>query len=165
MFGSISGLRRKNYDDINEDEFITSYRFTKNEIEELCSVLQVPERLKLENNDKVNGKLCFCILLDKLVSGMTISRLQIVYGIHKTTISRIIVDMLYFLDQKMSHTLVLRRCILNKYGQYFSHCLFNKGVPIPNCIGFIDGTCRQIARPVRHQKQLYNGHKRYSNFI
>src|SRR4051794_28192081 len=29
-----------------------------------------------------------------------------------------------------------------------------------NVWGFIDGTVRPIARPTRHQRQVYNGHKR-----
>ena len=38
---------------------------------------------------------------------------------------------------------------------------FWKGSALDNCIGFIDGTCRQICRPGKCQKALYNGHKHY----
>ena len=35
-----------------------------------------------------------------------------------------------------------------------------KGAPLDCCWGFIDGTARPIARPKRHQKVMYSGHKR-----
>lgn len=34
------------------------------------------------------------------------------------------------------------------------------GAPLTNCIGFIDGTVRAIARPNSDQREWYNGHKR-----
>ncbi|GAB6026985.1 hypothetical protein CHUAL_014103 [Chamberlinius hualienensis] len=35
-----------------------------------------------------------------------------------------------------------------------------KGAPLNNCIGFIDGTAREICRPGKIQRELYSGHKR-----
>ena len=35
-----------------------------------------------------------------------------------------------------------------------------RGSPLHNCLGFIDGTVRPIARPGENQGTLYNGHKR-----
>ena len=35
-----------------------------------------------------------------------------------------------------------------------------KGAPLQNCIGFIDGTVRPIARPSQHKRTCYSGHKR-----
>ena len=36
----------------------------------------------------------------------------------------------------------------------------NKGTPLQNYFGFIDGTVRRIARPDTNQRILYNRHKR-----
>lgn len=38
--------------------------------------------------------------------------------------------------------------------------IHEKGAPLDNVWGFIDGTVRSICRPTRHQKVCYNGHKR-----
>jgi hypothetical protein len=35
-----------------------------------------------------------------------------------------------------------------------------KGAAFRNCWGFIDGTVRQISRPGRVQRLVYNGHKK-----
>ncbi|GFN81347.1 hypothetical protein PoB_000785300 [Plakobranchus ocellatus] len=40
-----------------------------------------------------------------------------------------------------------------------------KGAPIQNCIGFIDGTIRPIARPSSNQRSCYSGHKRLHGLI
>lgn len=42
----------------------------------------------------------------------------------------------------------------------FAHAIHDKGAPLTNCIGFIDGTVRAIARPEFAQRIAYNGHKR-----
>jgi hypothetical protein len=43
--------------------------------------------------------------------------------------------------------------------------LQQKGCPLPNVFGFIDGTCVEVARPVRHQQRLFNGRLRYIDIV
>ena len=38
--------------------------------------------------------------------------------------------------------------------------MHDKGAPLNNCWGFIDGTVRPICRPGENQRTLYNGHKK-----
>ncbi|KAK6179757.1 hypothetical protein SNE40_012044 [Patella caerulea] len=42
----------------------------------------------------------------------------------------------------------------------FCDAISEKGSPMSNIFGFIDGTVRPICRPTQHQKICYNGHKR-----
>ena len=42
----------------------------------------------------------------------------------------------------------------------FADAFANKGVPIPNLIGFIDGKLWPVCRPTSNQQELYSGHKR-----
>ena len=42
----------------------------------------------------------------------------------------------------------------------FSAAVYANEAPLEQCFGFIDGTVRQIARPVINQKIMYSGHKR-----
>ena len=39
--------------------------------------------------------------------------------------------------------------------------VYDKGAPLDNCWGFVDGTVRAISRPGIHQRALYNSHKKY----
>ena len=45
--------------------------------------------------------------------------------------------------------------------QDFANAVHEKGAPLTNCWGFIDGTPRAICRPDRHQKVCFSGNKRY----
>lgn len=42
----------------------------------------------------------------------------------------------------------------------YAQAVHQRGAPLQNCFGFIDGTVRKIARPKYHQRVMYNGHKR-----
>jgi len=43
--------------------------------------------------------------------------------------------------------------------QVYADTIHQKGAPLQNCFGFIDGTVRPIARPGSNQQIMYNGHK------
>lgn len=42
----------------------------------------------------------------------------------------------------------------------FAQVIHDKGAPLNQCWGFIDGTPRPMARPTRNQQIMYSGHKR-----
>ena len=44
--------------------------------------------------------------------------------------------------------------------ELFAEAIEAKGAPLHRCWGFIDGTPRPIARPVRNQRVMFSGHKR-----
>ena len=43
---------------------------------------------------------------------------------------------------------------------HFAQAIHQKGAPLDQCWGFIDGTAQQIARPLRNQQIMFSGHKR-----
>lgn len=46
------------------------------------------------------------------------------------------------------------------YLEQYCQSIAEKGSPLKNCFGFINGTVRAIARPDKNQRTVYNGHKR-----
>ena len=44
--------------------------------------------------------------------------------------------------------------------QAFARAVFDRGSPLTDCWGFIDGTARPICRPVKNQRIMFSGHKR-----
>ena len=46
----------------------------------------------------------------------------------------------------------------------YARAIENKCSVLPNCVGFIDGTNREISRPLKHQGVYYSGHKHYHCF-
>ena len=45
--------------------------------------------------------------------------------------------------------------------EHFDNMVYDKGAPLDNCWGFIDGRVHAISLPGIHQRVLYNTHKRY----
>lgn len=44
--------------------------------------------------------------------------------------------------------------------EVFAQVIHDKGAPLNDCWGFVDGTPRPIARPIRNQRIMFSGHKR-----
>ena len=44
--------------------------------------------------------------------------------------------------------------------QIFANAIHDKGAPLENCWGFVDGTVRPLCRPGENQRIMYNGHKK-----
>ncbi len=97
-----SVFRRREFDSIPVSEFFHRYRFTKIEVLEIKEHLQIPNEIRLENSGCIDGRIAFCILLDKLAHPTTNTKLEYYYRVDKTTISRIINYLLYFINDKFS---------------------------------------------------------------
>ena len=44
--------------------------------------------------------------------------------------------------------------------EMFAQAIHEKGAPLTECWGFVDGTPRPITRPIRNQRIMFSGHKR-----
>ena len=44
--------------------------------------------------------------------------------------------------------------------QSYADAIHRNGAALDNCFGFVHGTVRSICRPTKHQRVVYNGHKR-----
>ena len=42
----------------------------------------------------------------------------------------------------------------------YANAVYRKGAALDNCWGFVDGTVWPISRPGKHQRVMFNGHKR-----
>ena len=72
-------------------------------------------------------------------------------------------SMLDFLFNNWSHLLKIfqQNWLSQQHLEHFASMVYDKGVPLDNCWGFVDGTVRAISRPGIQQRVLYNGHKIY----
>ena len=66
-----------------------------------------------------------------------------------------IIDRFGYLLTSLEHPWLSRH-----YLQLFAAAIHNKGAPLDNCWGFVDGTVRPICRAKQHQTAVCNGHKR-----
>ena len=81
------------------------------------------------------------------------------FGRHPTDIGKIFNQMIYYIDEHWCH-------LLDNFDQMWLHqdnlrmmaeAIQDKGCPLHNCFGFLDGTLIPNARPIYNQRELYNG--------
>lgn len=104
-----------------------------------------------------------CLLLRRFVYPNRLKELQEEFGLHFTSLSKLLQVIIDFVYGKWG-TLLLNihenKWFTLNYQKELAAMVHAKGAPLTNCIGFIDGTARAICRPTVEQKEMYSGHKR-----
>jgi nuclease HARBI1 len=86
-----------------------------------------------------------------------------IYNRSQSAISEIVNWVVTWVDESWSHLLgfdhehLLSPQNLAKYAA----AIHRAGAPLDSIWGFIDCTIRRIARPSKHQRAAYNGHKKF----
>ena len=140
----------------------TEFRFSKNDLFILLDILEIPEVITCSQRticDNIEG---ICILLKRLAFPCRYTDMVPYFGRNPTELCLIfntVLDHIYNQHGQKLRTWnwpILAPPSLQRYAD----CVYQKGAPLQNCFGFIDGTVRRIARPQRNQRIVYNGHKR-----
>ena len=152
-----------NLNEMDEDECLAEFRFMKLDIPELAAALGIPAVIKCPQGAICNGVEALCLLLRRLAYPCRLSDLVQRFGRPVPELSLILAELMAFIDERHSHLIcdwneaLLSPDKLESYAAAIS----SKGAALNNCFGFIDGTVRAICRPKKHQRTVYNGHKRY----
>lgn len=89
--------------------------------------------------------------------------LQSEFGLQYSSLSKLlkhICNFVYKRWKKLLSNVGENRWLTNEFLREVAVVVQEKGSPLTNCIGFIDGTARSICRPTRMQREVYSGHKR-----
>eukprot|EP00117_Sycon_ciliatum_P040717 scpid79393/ scgid29877/ len=143
-----------------------SFRFTKEQLLDLCDALQLPDVMKGPNRSRWSGIEGLCVLLRRLCYPNRLCDLEHFFGRPSSTLSIISNCVCLFVYRRWRHLLddfasqpwftpdILRSCVeaVNE----------KAGLPpgIVNLWGFIDGTLRECCKPQEDQRVYYSGHKR-----
>ena len=152
-----------NLDEIDEDECLAELRFMKEDMPTLAAVLGIPNIFKCPQGTICNGLEALCLLLRRLAYPCRLSDLVLRFGRSVPELSLILSQATDFIYNQHSHLIcdwneaLLRPGMLEAYAAAISA----RGAALNNCFGFIDGTVRAICRPQKHQRVVYNGHKRF----
>lgn len=153
-----------NLDEVPPSHCKLYFRFEKNDIPRLAESLRVPQVIYTDSGHNVSGIEGLCILLRRLAYPNRLIDLEQFFGRSSTALSKIIDCMTHHIYFNFNYLLTNLRNLhwlnLDRLRNY-SQAIQNKGAPIPNCWGFIDGTTRGICRPTENQEAYYSGHKRY----
>ena len=137
------------------------FRFTIPEIREISGLLGLSAFIDVPHTGmRLEGWRCLTVLLYKLSGTHSNNDVGLFFSYHPTTISKITRFVICKLIERWLPLLRWNN-IARVRGERrrFSKAIHNAGGHLTNCIGFIDGTHREIARPVEHQQLFYSGHK------
>ena len=151
-----------NIEIMSDDECKAEFRFLKRDIQLLHDKLQIPQELVTANGSKFDGIEALCILLRRLAYPCRYSELIPRFGRSVPELSGIFNEMLDLVYNRWHHLLTSfnQNWLAPQQLEVFCEKNHEKGSPLENCWGFIDGTVRPISRPSTNQRIVYNGHKR-----
>ena len=157
----------------------TLCRFSKDDIPRLYVALAIPDEYKCVQGTTTTGMEALLVLLRRLAYPNRLCDLVKLFGRSKTELSLIfnVVCMKKLLSMCKNKIYLLPSQIINDVHhrfndllssfdhvwldkQQFASAIEAKGAPLSQCIGFIDGTVRPIARPTVNQRIMFSGHKR-----
>lgn len=147
--------------EMNEAECLANFRVKKHDLFFLQQTIQIPATIKCPQRTTCPGIEGLCILLNRLSYPCRYSDMIQRFGRPVPELSLIankVVDIIF--DNHGHRLLAWNLDILSPENlQIYAHAIHEKGAPLENCFGFIDGTVRPISRPGQHQRVVYNGHK------
>jgi hypothetical protein len=148
-------------DDFTDAQCKVFFRFYKRDIHRLAEALKIPDRIVLSNRGVENGVLSLTIFLARFAYPNRLTYLEFLFKRPKTTLSMIVQSVLDHIYDNFSEKIsnLNQDWFVNRL-QLFADAVHDKGGLLRNCIGFIDGTVRQLCRPTWFQRTCYNGHKR-----
>ena len=148
--------------DTNEAECKANFRVEKHHITRLQDALQIPAMFKCDQGTVSDGTEGLCILLKRFAYPCRFSDMIPIFGRPVPEICMInntVMDWVY--DNHRHRIMDWNQNVLSAIQlERYAEVIFNKGAPLSNCFGFVDGTVRPISRPGECQRLVYNGHKR-----
>ena len=147
-------------DTLTDDQYWINFRFVKRDIVSLAALLELLAVVHASNG-------CICPHVDALC--MVLRRFsypnrlcEAFFGRPTSSLSLLINKTVHILwnNHRQRLTSFDMAWLQQNHLQQYADVIHEKGAPLVNCIGFIDGTVRPICRPTRYQRVCYNGHKR-----
>lgn len=155
----ISFSRDFDLDAKDSDVVWAQFRFTTPDLARLKLALRIPDFIITVNRMRVPGLEALCILLRRLCYPCRLVDVGEEFNRSKSEIGIIFNHMIELVFTNFGHKLTT----FNQPWLNLDVCaaaVAARGSPLPNCIGFIDGTLRAMAKPTDNQNACYNGHKR-----
>ena len=131
-------------DHLENDECVAEFWFLKDDIYDLPGVLQVPDEIVCYNGTKVLDTEALCIFLKRHAYPCRYLDL-----IHRFTRPVLELCILKFIYERWEHlfTTMNQQWLSPNNLQVFANAIHDKGAPLENCWGFVDGTVRPLCRP------------------
>ncbi|KAF0698103.1 hypothetical protein As57867_003465, partial [Aphanomyces stellatus] len=148
--------------DLTDADCRFKFRFNKQQIPELTQLLEVPDPFKTKARYRATAVEAVCIMLNRLAWPHRLGSMVQTFGRSREALSSIANETMLHVHSRFGHLLEWDDARINReWMQQCADAIHKHGAPLKTCIGFIDGTVREICRPGKKiQKAAYNGHKR-----
>lgn len=123
--------------------------------------MDLPDPVICDNGTQESAKTALAMLLRRLAYPVRYCDLYQAFGWEPSRVSRITRTLASYIYRRWRYLLHFdtQRLSPEKLRSYAT-AVHQKGAPLDVVWGFVDGTLRRTARPVRNQRILYNGWKR-----
>ena len=151
---------------LTDQDCLHNFRFQKRQISQLVSVMSWPEmQMRTSRNRyRTSPILATCIVLRRLAAPSRWRDLEELFGKHAPQLSEFFWEAIEYLLNARKHLVTedISELFIAQRAELYAERIHEKGKALPNCVGFIDGTVLEIARPSGSlaQRVAYNGHKR-----
>ena len=143
-------------------QFEFAFRFTKQEVHRLLPCLHITPVVTVQKVGLVDGYIFLLVLLHRLHNPVTYIDMEETFGLPWYTLARIYGEAVDHVYELFIFRLLFDVVLLQMYAPKYADAITRKsGGAVTRCIGFLDGTIRQQCRPVRGQRAIFSGHKRY----
>jgi hypothetical protein len=140
---------------------IKKFRFTVAEIEDIAARLGLPLIVGDRARASMRRKDALALAMHRLAKPRTPDDPCDVFGLDEGTLSTVFNLTVKQIYSDWKHLLLFDPVRLTpQYLMTLAQAVTNKGAPLQNCWGFLDGTHMEIARPSLHQERYYSGYKR-----
>ena len=139
---------------------MTRVNFRKKDVVELAGVLGLPDYIVTDRRERFSKVEATMVFLTRLRKGDTWEdEAKFLGGRDRASYGRCFHWVLNFVYE--NHASKMGGIdVWTDLAPELARLAAAAGSPAPDVIGFIDGTFRPIARPVRHQRQFYSGYKK-----
>ena len=141
-------------------KFREEFRFDRSRFLEVLAALRLPALMRTECGHAYTGEEGLLIYLNRLHRPITQGQLSDTFGKSQCEISFILKDVSEFIYHEHKHVLT----DLQRWEFLFDHFaerIHHRTNRLKTVIGFVDGKLWATCRPVRNQRDAYNGHKKH----
>ncbi len=123
-------------------------------------VLEIPEIFRA-SSCMCRGEQALAMLLLRLGGCLSYFNMGALFRCDASTCCRIVCALIEQLDQRWSKFIECNVNRLTRMAPLYAHVIEKSGVIYDNCIGFVDGTCKQVCMPIVLEGVFYSEHKHY----
>lgn len=154
---------RFNFNKMSNNQCWETFRFEKEHIALLTTLLRIPNEIHLPNRCTFVGQDALCITLHRLSYPCRLKDLVKIYGRSTSALCQAINWTVNHIINTFGDLLLNlnKPWLIGQNLDSMATAINVKGCPLERCWGFIDGTTVQICRPKEHQRELFSGHKRF----